>query len=37
MTPFARRLFYILACAAVLILWIWLGHFEAIEAPYVRF
>jgi len=37
MTPSARRRRYILMCVIVLVLWIWLGNFEAIEAPYVRF
>lgn len=32
-----RRRFYMLACVIVLALWICCGHFEAIEAPYVRF
>lgn len=37
MTPLTRRLCYTLTCAIVLVLWIYFGHFEAIEAPYVRF
>lgn len=37
MTPSARRLFYIVICIIVLVLWIRFGNFEAIEAPYVRF
>lgn len=37
MTPVTRRRIYIVSCAIVLVLWIWLGNFEAIEAPYVRF
>jgi hypothetical protein len=37
MTPPPRRRWYILTCAIVLALWIWFGHFEAIEAPYVQF
>ena len=32
-----RRTFYLVACAVILILWIWFGRFEAIEAPYVQF
>jgi hypothetical protein len=37
MMLFIRRHWYILICAIVLLLWIWFGHFDAIEAPYVRF
>ncbi len=37
MTPERRRLCYIVVCAIIVVLWIWLGNFEAIEAPYVRF
>lgn len=37
MTPLARRLVYILTCTIILMFWISVGHFEAIEAPYVRF
>ena len=37
MTPMARRGCYILLCGVVLILWIWLGTFDAVEAPYVNF
>jgi hypothetical protein len=36
-TPSARRILYVLICAIVLVLWIRLGIFEAIEAPYVGF
>jgi hypothetical protein len=32
-----RRLAYIAVCAIVLLLWIWFGHFDSIEAPYVGF
>jgi hypothetical protein len=32
-----RRLLYLMICAATLVLWIWFGYFEAIEAPYVGF
>lgn len=37
MTTLFRRRLYLITCAIVLLLWIWFGHFEAIEAPYVRF
>ncbi len=37
MTPSTRRRRYILICGIVLLLWIWFGHFEAIEVPYVGF
>lgn len=37
MTPSTHRRRYILICAIVLLLWIWFGVFEAIEAPYVGF
>ena len=32
-----NRFTYLACLAAVLALWIWLGYFEAIEAPYVGF
>jgi hypothetical protein len=31
------RFKYIAFLATVLVMWIWLGYFEAIEAPYVGF
>jgi hypothetical protein len=37
MTLPSRRRWYILTCVILLMLWIWLGHFEAVEAPYVQF
>ena len=37
MTRIPGRLRYVVVCAIVLLLWIWFGHFEAIEAPYVGF
>jgi hypothetical protein len=37
MTPQLRRRLYLVACAVVLVLWVVFGHFEATEAPYVRF
>ena len=37
MKPLVRRWGYVLICTVVLMLWIWYGHFDAIEAPYVRF
>ena len=32
-----RRTLYLVACTLILILWVWFGRFEAIEAPYVVF
>jgi hypothetical protein len=32
-----RRRGYLVLCAVVLLCWIWFGHFEAVEAPYVKF
>ncbi len=32
-----RRRVYLLVCMLVLVLWLRLGGFDAIEAPYVRF
>jgi hypothetical protein len=37
MTPQFRRSLYLVTCAVVLILWVVFGHFDGIEAPYVRF
>lgn len=37
MTPLTRRVLYVLICALMLFLWIQVGNFEAIEAPYVGF
>lgn len=37
MTSVYRRRRYLVICGIVLVLWIMLGHFEAVEAPYVGF
>lgn len=37
MTFLTRRRRYLLICAIVLLLWLWFGSFDAIEAPYVGF
>ncbi len=37
MTPRLQRILYLAVCLGILVLWIWYGQFEAVEAPYVRF
>ena len=32
-----RRTLYLAVCTVILILWIWCGRFETIQAPYVQF
>ena len=37
MTPAIRRILYVIFLIIVLALWLALGSFDAIEAPYVKF